>query len=95
MTRKSLETCYKSFIRPVLEYGDILFNGANATLKALKTLENVQQTAMRVITGAKHGTSNERLYLETGLVPLQQRRDVHKIIKYQYFMDTPPNISEI
>jgi len=80
MTRYSLETCYRSFIRPVLEYGDIIFDGAVETLK--NKLENVQLAALRVITGAKQGTSNERLYIETGLVPLQRRRDIHKIIKF-------------
>ena len=80
MTRSSLETCYRSFIRPVLEYGDIVFDGVDDLNK--NKLENVQLAAMRIITGAKQNTSNERMYIETGLVPLQQRRDIHKILKY-------------
>ena len=55
LDRRSLEKLYTSFIRPLLEYRDIVWG--NCTKEESERLEKVQQLAMRVITGAKKGTS--------------------------------------
>ncbi len=46
--RDSLETIYISFIRPVLEYGDVLFD--NCTVQQKDELEHIQQEAARIAT---------------------------------------------
>ena len=66
LPRNSLLTIYKSFIRPHLDYGDILYdNPDNENFQS--KLEKVQYRACLAITGAIKGTSRERLYNELGL----------------------------
>ena len=66
LPRNALLTIYKSFIRPHLDYGDILYDNPNSENFQSK-LEKVQYRACFVITGAIKGTSRERLYDELGL----------------------------
>ena len=78
---KSLLTIYNSFVRPHLDYGDIIYdNSENETL--INKLENVQYKACLAITGAFQGTSRERLYRELGLECLQTRRWYRKMINF-------------
>ena len=69
LPRNALLTIYKSFIRPHLDYGDILYDNLNHENFQSK-LEKVQYRACLVITGAVKGTSRERLYNELGLYSL-------------------------
>ena len=79
LPRKSLLTIYKSFVRPHLDYGDIIYdNPENETL--INNLENVQYQACLAISGAFQGTSRESLYRELGLECLQNRRWYRKMI---------------
>ena len=55
MCRSALHRCYLSFIRPLLEYGDVNFDNCSQNDK--NTLENIQYNALRLITGCKKGTS--------------------------------------
>ena len=48
--RKSFETIYLTFIRPILEYGDIVWN--NCTQYEKEELEKKQTEAARIATGA-------------------------------------------
>ena len=61
--RRTLETLYKSYIRPILEYADSLWN--NCTVQQLELLESVQLEALRIITGMRRGTSHNKLYNDT------------------------------
>ena len=86
LSRKSLLTIYKSFVRPLLDYADIIYDKPyNESFK--EKLEAVQYNACLAITGAIRGTSRERLYRELGLETLNNRRwsrklfFFHKIIK--------------
>ena len=58
--RFSLEKIYKSFVRPILEYADVIWDSQNLINK----LENVQLDDARIVTGTKLTGSN-RLYEET------------------------------
>ena len=64
LPRKSLITIYKAFLRPLIDYGDIIY----------KKLESVQYKAALAITGAIQGSSREKLYQELGLESLKSRR---------------------
>ena len=66
LPRPSLLTIYKSFIRPHLDYGDIIYDQAyNASFQ--QKVESIQYNAALAITGAIRGTSKEKLFEELGL----------------------------
>ena len=50
LDRESLNRIYISFIRPTLEYADIVWN--NCTQYEINQIEKVQQEAARIVTGA-------------------------------------------
>ena len=50
LDRKSLEVIYISFIRPILEYGDTLWD--NCTQYEKRELDRIQNEAARIVTGA-------------------------------------------
>ena len=71
-------TIYKAFVRPHLDYGDILYDQAyNASFH--QKLEKVQYDACIAITGAIRGTSKEKIYQELGLESLESRRWFRKL----------------
>ena len=73
LTRHPLLATYKSFIRPHLDYGDIIYDKAyNSSFH--KNLEKIQYNSAIAITGAIRGTSKEKLYQELGLESLEKRR---------------------
>ena len=73
VSRQSLLTIYKSFVRPILDYGDIIYDKPHKG-SFIEKIERVQYNACLVITGAFKGTSRERLYQELGLESLKDRR---------------------
>ena len=73
LDRKTLINVYKSFIRPHLDYGDIIYDKPNVE-SFINKLETVQYNAGLAITGAIRGTSKERLYQELGFEYLEKRR---------------------
>ena len=78
LPRTSLITIFKSFIRPHLDYGDIIYDRAYNTSFHLN-IESIQYNAALAITGAVRGTSREKLYQELGFESLQQRRWYRKL----------------
>ena len=72
LPRKSLLIIYKSFIRPHLDYADIIYHQPHNESFTNK-IESVQYNAALAITGAIKGTSRERLYQELGLESLSDR----------------------
>ena len=78
LPRKALRTIYKSFVRPHLDYGDILCDKPG-NLNFESRIEKVQYEACIAITGAINGTSREQLYDELGLMSLSKRRWYNKL----------------
>ena len=64
---------YKSFVRPILDYGDIIYDKPHKG-SFIEKMKRVQYNACLLITGALKGTSRERLYQELGLESLKDRR---------------------
>ena len=63
-------TMYKAFVRPHLDYGDIIYDEAyNETFH--QKLESIQYYACLALSGAIRGSSKEKLYHELGLESLQ------------------------
>ena len=71
--RKALLTIYKSFIRPHLDYWDILYDKPE-NQNFQNKLEKLQYKACLAITGAIQGTSRQKNYDELGLHTLIERR---------------------
>ena len=66
--RSALLTIYKSFLRPHLDYRDVIYK-----------LESVQYNAAIAITGAIRSSSREKLYQELGLESLKSQRWYQKL----------------
>ena len=73
LPRNALLTIYKSFIRPHLDYGDIVFDQPTNE-SFCKKLESLPYNAALTITGPIKGTSQIKLYKELGLESLKLRR---------------------
>ena len=79
MPRDSLVTIYKSFIRPHLDYADVIFDKpSNATFS--NRIESAQYNAALAITGTIRGTSKEKLYQELGFEIMKERRSFRRLI---------------
>ena len=66
LPRDSLVTIYKSFIRPHLDYGDVIYDQPNNDSFSDK-IEQLQYKTCLAVTGAIQGTSQEYFYNELGL----------------------------
>ena len=88
LDRRTLETIYLTYIRPLLEYADVIWD--NNTHLLIDKIEKVQTEAARIVTGGTRLVSLERLYLETGWEKLKDRREAHRLI---YFYKMKNNIT--
>ena len=78
LPRQALVTIYKAFIRPHLDYGDVLYDQAfNNSFHA--KMESIQYNACLAIIGAIRGMSREKIYQELGLESLQLCRWYKKL----------------
>ena len=68
---------YHSFVRPYLDYGDIIYDQAENE-SVFSKIERVQYTASLAITRAIRGTSQEKLYQELGLKSFTTRKKIFK-----------------
>ena len=76
--RKTLQTMYFSFIRPKLEYADVVWS--NVTEGQSDIIEMVQKRAARITSGAIRGTKTVIVYEELGWDSLRSRREQHKVL---------------
>ena len=83
LPRHTLNELFKLYVRPHLEYGDVIFHipakvcefSGNTILPSLmEKLESVQYSAALAVTGTWRGTSREKLYAELGWESLSSRR---------------------
>ena len=77
LDRRSLEIVYTSFIRPLLEYGDTIWD--NCTLYEKQELDKIQNEAARKATCATALVSIQDLNNEVRWGSLQTRRTNHKL----------------
>ena len=91
LSRAPLITIYKSFIRPHLDYEDILYD-QTCNNSFHERLESIQYNAALAITGAIRGSSREKRYQELGFESLQQRRWYRKLrLFYKIVKNQSPN----
>ena len=96
LPRHSLINIYKSFIRPHLDYCDIIYHRPccddimmqNTSYQYIQhpnvlftdKIESVQYNAALAITGCVRGTSREKIYNELGMESLYDRRTFHRLL---------------
>ena len=68
VSRDVLDQVYKLYVRPHLDYGDIIYHrfDPNVSLDLTRKLEQTQYSAALAVTGAWRGTNRQRLYEELG-----------------------------
>ena len=76
VSRNVLDQVYKLYVRPHLDYGDIIYHryDPDMRLSVTKRLEQTQYHAALAVTGAWRGTNGQKLYKELGWEDLYHRR---------------------
>ena len=76
VSRDVLDQIYKLYVRPHLEYGDIIYHRHDPEMLQNFTirLEQTQYSAALAVTGAWRGTNRQKLYKELGWEGLYNRR---------------------
>ncbi|KAL1446382.1 hypothetical protein WDU94_000026 [Cyamophila willieti] len=72
--RNVLLRLYNAFVLPILDYGSIVFGSANTSV--LDKLNVVQNTALRLVSGALRTSPIPSLLAECGQAPLSVRRNI-------------------
>ena len=95
LDRKSLETIYISFIRPILEYADVIWD--NCSQQEKHELEKIQTEAARIETGSTKLVSVQKLYEKVCWERLETRRWKHKLVLFHkmYYNVTPQYLSSL
>ena len=78
LPQNSLITIYNAFVRPHLDYDNVLYDQPNNESLSQK-IKSVQYNATLAITGAFKGASQMKLYNELGLESLKSRRWSRKL----------------
>ena len=76
-SRQALNQMYISYVRPLLEYSSIVWDGCTEQDK--NTLELLQNEAALIVTGLTRSANIENLYKECGWVSLAKRRHFQKL----------------
>ena len=89
LDHRSLETIYLTFIRPLLEYGDVIWNSCTQYEK--NELDKIQNEAARITTDTTKLVTLDNLYKEVGWRTLHRRRHGHKTtLFYKLFNQLTP-----
>ena len=93
LPRSALIAIYKAFVRPYLDYGDILYDQVYS-ISFHHPLKSIQFSASLAITGAIRDISKEKLYQELGLDSLQWQPCYRKLgMFYRIYKNKSPPIS--
>ncbi len=79
LSRNSLNQIYISYMRPILEYASVVWDGCSEYEKS--ALEKIQHEAARIVTGLTKSVSLYNLSKEIGWQSLSVRRSVKKTFK--------------
>ena len=77
LSRRALNQIYLSYVRPILEYSCIVWDGC--TEQCSEKLEKLQNEAARIVTGLTKSVSLAKLYQECGWDSLADRRQYQKL----------------
>ena len=93
-TRKVLDTLYKLYVRPHLDYGDVIYH--EQLSDCMKLLESVQYNAALIVAGCWKGTNMDRIYDELGWEKLSSRRHFRRLSLFYKIQNglTPSYLAE-
>ena len=80
VARNVLDLSYKLYVRPHLDYGDVIYHNQRDDL--MKLIEQVQYKAALIVSGCWQGTSREKLYDELGWESLDERRWARRLATF-------------
>ena len=95
LPRHTLNKIYKLYVRPHLDYGDVIYHIPHKTCEfshsfkltnQMEKLEAVQYSAALAVTGAWKGTSHEKIYEELGWESLDLRRWSRRLVLFYKIM---------
>ena len=102
VSRNVLDLSYKMYVRPHLDYGDVIFH--NQRMDLMDLVERVQYKAALIVSGCWQGTSRVKLYDELGWESLSNRRwarrlaifyKIHNDLSPSYLSEHIPNRNEL
>ena len=95
LDRKSLEIIYTTFIRPIFENGDVIWD--NCTQYEKQELDKIQTEAARIATGTTKLVSLTALYKEICWETIEQSRHNHKLTLFYKMLNniTPLYLSSL
>ena len=94
LPRGSLLAIFKSFVRPHLDYDDVIYDQSyNNTFH--QKIESIKYKAALAITGATRDFPREKLHQELGLESLPQRRWYRKLCYFFKLKTSLPSIYSI
>ena len=82
---KVLELTYTMYVRPHLDYGDVIYHDQHAV--SMELLEKIQYQAGLIVTNCWKGTSSGKLYKELGWESLSQRRTGRHLALYHKILN--------
>ena len=89
-----LELTYKLFVRPHLDYGDVIYDNQHTV--SMELLEKIKYQAGLIISNCWKGTSRVKLYKELGWESLSKRRTGRCFALYHKILNnlTPPYLKK-
>jgi len=75
LNHSTLIILYKSLIRPIMEYADVIWDACGCNEVDSELLEGIQYESARVVTGAIKGTSKSKLLAELSCESLKDTPD--------------------
>ena len=94
VTRSVLDKVYKMYVRPHLDYCDIIYH--NQHKDSMQLLESVQYQAALIVSGCWKGSSRAKLYADLGWESLSDRRHTRRLSMFYRIKNglTPPYLAE-
>ena len=83
--RDVLDQMYKLYVRPHLDYGDVVYHNQNSSL--MSKLESTQYAAAPAVSGAWRRTSTDKLLEELGWESLAHRRWYRRLCLFYKIMN--------
>ena len=95
LDRKTLQTMYQSFVKPVMEYGISVWGGSYDC--DINKLEKINCDGMRLITGAPAGSNSSKLYRDTNLPSIRETYTRAALIMFYKMVNklTPNNLGRL
>ena len=93
LPRETLNTIYKTYVRPYFDYCDCIYDG-HLTIHDELRLERLQNRSARLVTNTLQRTPTNKLRDELGWDSLKTRRKIHRLILYRQLKEDATHIPD-